>query len=162
MSLRGTLSRRLQEVWSGNPWYGDSSAKILDSISAAEAAHRVTGVHSIWEIVLHMTAWTEEVGARVRGAGAKAPDRGDWPPVAATTAEAWDAALHDLGEARRALLAEIESVHEEDLHLHVKSHSSPFTDTGSTRAHTLNGLVEHDAYHLGQVALLKKAVRARQ
>ena len=161
MSLRATLTYRLQEIWTGTPWYGDNSAKILDGIVAEVAAKRfLSGTHTIWELVLHMTAWTEEVASRVRGVGSKEPDRGDWPPVKATSPDAWAAALAELQQARQQLLTEIDRSHEEDFHLHVKSFKEPFIDTGATRAHTVSGLIEHDAYHLGQIAMLKKAGRS--
>lgn len=161
MSLRQTLSHRLRETWSGNPWYGDSSARILDGIAPDDAVRRVApGTHTIWEIVLHMTAWTEAVAARVRGQGARAPERGDWPAQPGASPAAWAAALETLRAARDDLLRAIDEAHEEDLHVHVRNHSPPFADTGISRAGTVAGLIEHDAYHLGQVALLKRAVRA--
>ncbi|MDA1081190.1 MAG: DinB family protein [Gemmatimonadetes bacterium] len=161
MSLRATLTHRLHDTWHGNPWYGDSSEKILDGVTAAEASRRVApDTHTIWEIVLHMTAWTEAVAARVRGAGAKAPERGDWPKTQTDTDEAWVDALNQLKTARKQLLEEIDVTHEEDIQIHVKNHTPPFKDTGISRAGTVNGLIEHDAYHLGQIALLKRAVRA--
>jgi len=161
MSLRGTLSARLLDAWHGNPWYGDSSDTILRGITAAEASKRIApGTHTIWEIVAHMTAWTETVSARVRGAGAKAPERGDWPPVTETTDAAWTAALSTLEAARAELLAEIGNTHEEDIQMHIKNHSPPFADTGISRAGTIAGLIEHDAYHLGQIAMIKRAVRS--
>lgn len=161
MSLRGTLTHRLKDTWHGSPWYGDPSDKILAGITAAEAARRIApDTHTIWEIVLHMTAWTETVAERVRGLGAKAPERGDWPAMPADpSADAWVRTLGDLEKARQSLLAEIEATHEEEIQIHVRSHSPPFKDTGISRAGTVAGLIEHDAYHLGQVALLKRAVR---
>lgn len=162
MSLRVTLKHRLHDAWHGTPWYGDSSETILKGISATDAARQLSpDTHTIWQIVLHMTAWTEAVGGRVRGIGAKAPERGDWPAVGATTADAWTGALADLATARAALLTDLDSAHEEDLHLHVKNYSAPFADTGITRGATIVGLIEHDAYHLGQIALLKRALRAK-
>jgi uncharacterized damage-inducible protein DinB len=161
MSLRQTLAHRLRETWNGNPWYGDSSARILEGVTAAEAARRIApGTHSIHEIVLHMTAWTEAVAARVRGQGARAPERGDWPSVGDTTPAAWTASLAGLEEARRDLLRAIEETHEEDLHIHVRNYAPPFADTGISRAGTVAGLADHDTYHLGQIALLKRAIRA--
>jgi len=161
MSLRLTLKHRLHEAWHGSPWYGDSSDTILKGITADEAARRIApDTHSIWQIVLHMTAWTETTAARVRGIGSKGPDRGDWPAVGPTTAEGWTAALTDLETVRNALLADLDAAHEEDLHLHVKKHDPPFADTGITRGATVVGLIEHDAYHLGQVALLKRVLRS--
>ncbi len=160
MSLRNTLTHRLHDTWHGSPWYGDSCDKILFGVTAEEAARQlVPGTHTIWEIVLHLTAWTEAVGARVRGAGAKAPERGDWPAVTTTTNEAWIAVLAELEAARQQLLDEIDTTHEEEIQIHVRNHSPPFADTGLSRAGTIMGLIEHDAYHLGQIALLKRAIR---
>ncbi|MCC7194502.1 MAG: DinB family protein [Gemmatimonadaceae bacterium] len=161
MSIRSTLSFRLQDLWTGTPWYGDSSARILDEVTHDDASRQViAGVHTIWEIVLHMTAWTETVAARVRGSGAKPPERGDWPPVPEGSPGAWANTLHELAEARKDLLRAIDETHEEDIQVHVRSHSPPFADTGISRAGTVAGLIQHDAYHLGQVALLKRALRS--
>ena len=160
MSLRLTLKHRLNDAWHGSPWYGEPSDKIMAGIAADEAArHLAPGTHTIWEIVLHMTAWTETVAGRVRGVGSRAPDRGDWPRADSTSADAWTMALAELETARKQLLADLDAAHEEDLHLHVKNYSPPFADTGISRAGTIVGLIEHDAYHLGQVALLKRALR---
>jgi uncharacterized damage-inducible protein DinB len=161
MTLRLTLVHRLKDTWHGTPWYGTPSDQILEGITAAEASRQLTpGTHTIWQLVLHMTAWTETTAQRVRGIGSKAPDRGDWPAVTDTSDAAWRAALADLAAARKALLAEVHDTHEEDIQLHVKQHDPPFKDTGMSRAGTVYGLIEHDIYHLGQIALLKKALRA--
>ena len=162
MSLRLTLKHRLNEAWHGSPWYGDPSDAILKGITAAEASRQLAlDTHTIWQIVLHMTAWTEATAGRVRGIGSKSPDRGDWPAVGATTTDAWAAALADLEAVRNALLSDLDAAHEEDLHLHVKKYDPPFQDTGVTRGATIVGLIEHDAYHLGQIALIKRGVRAK-
>ena len=161
MSLRETLKHRLNDSWHGTPWYGDSSDKIMKGITAAEAARQLApDTHTIWQIVLHMTAWTEAVAGRVRGIGARAPDRGDWPKVESTSPDAWIISLADLETARKQLLSDLDAAHEEDLHLHVKHYSPPFGDSGITRGGTIVGLIEHDAYHMGQVALIKRALRA--
>lgn len=160
MSLRLTLAHRLKDVWHGSPWYGDPSDKILSGITAAEASQRIApGTHTIGEIVAHMTAWTETAAARVRGVGSKAPDRGDWPAGNGASDAAWNTTLTELAAAREQLLGDLHAAHEEDLHLHVKQHDAPFGDTGISRAATITGLVEHDTYHLGQIALLKRAIR---
>lgn len=160
MSVRATLTNRLRETWHGTPWYGDPSDKILAGITADEATRRLApGTHTIREITLHMVAWTETVAARVRGAGARAPERGDWPQAADTSADAWVQTLGDLEKARQELLVLLEETHEEELQVHVRNHSLPFADAGISRAGTVAGLIEHDIYHLGQIALLKRALR---
>jgi uncharacterized damage-inducible protein DinB len=161
VTLRATLVNRLKDTWHGTPWYGDPSDKILAGITAVEATKKISpDAHSIWQIVLHMTAWTETATARVRGMGSKAPDRGDWPAVGETSDAAWSATLEDLAKVRRELIEEINVTHEEELQLHVKNHNPPFGDTGMSRSGTVLGLIEHDIYHLGQVALIKRAIRS--
>jgi len=159
MSLRTTLRDHLLNVWVGDPWYGSSGRKILDGITASEAAARpVSGVQNIWESVLHLIAWTEEVARRVRGETAGDPARSDWPPMPAEPSDdAWKRTLAELGAARQAVLDALEHSHEEDLHLPVKDSAAGHTQR--SRAQTLSGLMEHDVYHFGQIALLKKAQR---
>jgi uncharacterized damage-inducible protein DinB len=161
MSLRTTLRDHLLNVWVGDPWYGSSGRKILDGIAAADAAARpVAGVQNIWELVLHLVAWTDEVARRVRGETAKDATRGEWPKVPDPASdEAWKHTLAALGAARQAVLDALDHSHEEDLHLAVKEETAA-GQTQRSRAQTLSGLMEHDVYHFGQIALLKKALKA--
>ncbi len=160
MSLRATLHDRLMTVWAGEPWHGSSSKKILGDVSAAEARQRpLVGAQSIWDCTQHMIAWTEEVTSRLTGAVGKAPTRGDWPAVSDTSDATWAATLEELKSARLALLAAIEKSHEEDLYTQVAKAPDGAPNTPMTRAQTVSGLVDHDLYHLGQIAMLKKAIR---
>ncbi len=162
MSVRANLSQKLLTVWNGEPWYGSSSSTILKGVTAEEAlAHPLPGAQSIWETLLHITAWTEETNSRMNGAESKAPDRGDWPAVTGSTQEDWIAAQTALLNARKALLASIEKSHEESLFLQVPKKGETGHGSGATRADTVNGLADHDVYHLGQIALLKKSLKAR-
>lgn len=158
MSVRANLNQKLLTVWNGEPWYGSSSSTIFRGVTAPEAlAHPLPGAQSIWETLLHMTAWTEETTSRMNGGESKNPDRGDWPAVKGSTHEEWMAAQGELLTARKALLESIEKAHEESLFLQVPKASG----TGATRADTVNGLADHDVYHLGQIALLKKSLKSR-
>lgn len=160
MSLRATLHDRLMTVWAGDPWHGSSSKKILEDITANEATQRpLAGAQSIWECTQHLIAWTEEVTSRLAGAPGKAPARGDWPAVTETSEAAWAATLAELKAARLALLAAIEKSHEEDLYTQIARAPDGAPGSPMTRAQTVSGLVDHDLYHLGQIAMLKKAVR---
>lgn len=160
MSLRATLHDRLMIVWAGEPWHGSSSKKILEDVSASEAVQRpLAGAQSIWECTNHLIAWTEEVTARLAGAPGKAPVRGDWPAASDSSSEAWTATLGQLKAARLALLAAIEKSHEEDLYIQIAKLPDGAPTTPMTRAQTVSGLIDHDIYHLGQIAMLKKAIR---
>ncbi|MCX5765337.1 MAG: DinB family protein [Gemmatimonadetes bacterium] len=162
MSLRVTLRERMMVVWAGEPWHGKSSKAILADVTAAEAATRVIpGAQTIWEGTLHQLAWTEEVAARLTGGGGPVPTRGDWPTVAETNDAAWAATLESLKAARYALLAALEKAHEEELFLQVPKSVSGEGGSSMTRAQTVAGLIDHDIYHMAQIAMLKKVMRSR-
>lgn len=164
MSLRATIREHLLTIWAGDPWYGAASKKILEDVTAVEALARpLPGAQTIWETTLHMIAWTEEATNRLSGNTSKTPDRGDWPKVTDTSASAWTAATDALRAARYALLEVLEMAHEENLYVQVpKTGLVPEGPLSRTRGETVSGLAEHDIYHLGQIAMVKKALRAKK
>lgn len=56
----------------GKAWHGDPVWKILDGVSAEQAARRAqVETHSIWELVSHMTFWETEMCRRLGGRPAR-------------------------------------------------------------------------------------------
>jgi uncharacterized damage-inducible protein DinB len=144
-------------IHGGDPWHGYATMRVLEGVTAAgAAAHPAPGVHSIWELVLHLTAWTGEVGARLAGADAKDPREGDWPGVGDPTEERWRAAVQALDGAQRDLAAMVAKVPDGRWDARVGDTREPGLGTGVTHLETLEGLAAHHAYHSGQIALLKR------
>jgi uncharacterized damage-inducible protein DinB len=143
---------------SGDPWHGCAIKEILTGVDARAAAGKpLAGAHSIWEIVLHITAWTREVARRIKGAAPQQPIEGDWPAVAVTSPEAWETARLELHKAHELLVAALRDFPESRLDECVGEVRNAPLGTGVSYYQTLHGLVQHDAYHAGQIALLKKA-----
>lgn len=148
------IRRQLRAAWDGSPWYGPSLTEILDDVSALAAAdYPVHDAHSIWELVLHMAHW-RRVALEVL-AGRAISDfgvglAGDWRRPQATTEEAWREARDELDQTQEELLAALEEVDDERLEETIPGGESSFYVL-------LHGVVEHDLYHAGQIALLKKA-----
>ena len=108
-----------------------------------------------------MTAWTGEVTRRVHGNNAAEPEMGDWPAVAARPDErAWRSALAALDAAHVAFRDTVRGLDAARLTTRVGDERNPPLGTGVTIAQTINGLVQHDAYHSGQIAILKKLLRS--
>jgi len=138
-------------------WHGPALVDLIGDVSADDAAARpIGGAHSIWELVHHVTAWAEI--ARVRLSSPTKPadptDEQDWPPVRDRSAEAWRAAVERLKDAHRELAEEV-----------ARCDDTRLSDRLPGRDHSasvmLHGIMEHGAYHGGQIAILKRAV-ARQ
>jgi uncharacterized damage-inducible protein DinB len=160
MELETSLIEQLAATNAGEPWYGTSRSALLAGLSAEQAAeHSVPGVHSIWEEVLHMTAWTNEVCRRLEGHVPGEPHEGDWPAVTTVSEMEWRAALDALDAAHARVL---EAVRALPPHRWTEPLSQPRGAPGAISvAGLVVGLAQHDAYHTGQVALLRKAAGIR-
>ncbi|MGH8163979.1 MAG: hypothetical protein ACREP1_06565, partial [Rhodanobacteraceae bacterium] len=52
------IADQLRRVYEGHAWLGPSLKELLSGIDEAHAARRpIPHVHTIWELVLHITAW---------------------------------------------------------------------------------------------------------
>lgn len=152
----------LEATFDGDPWYGSSISRILDGVDAVQAAARPPGAaHSIWEIVAHMTAWVNETNRRLRGGSYGEPEEGDWPAVPTATADEWQAAQRTLARAHSSLAATLTAMNDIDLETPV---AGPQVDAGGqpvTLYQTALGVLQHDGYHAGQIAILKKVLGPR-
>lgn len=162
-SLTHFLIDQLEREHAGDPWHGPSRASLLADVSAEEARRRpAPTIHSIWELVLHMTAWTREVTRRLNGHMAGAPEMGDWPAIPASPDErSWRAAVSALDEAHVKLRDAVAAIDASRLTTPVNDVRNRELGTGVTFAHTINGLVQHDVYHSAQIAIVKKMLRDR-
>ena len=153
MTMLEPILTQLEASHDGDPWYGSPRMRFIEHLTPSQAVARpVEGAHSIWETVLHLTSWTEEVLRRVDGGTPAAPASGDWPAVGAPTPAAWRAARAKLGKAHAALVARARTLTPAD--------AARPVGNGVTVAEMLVGLAQHDAYHAGQIALLHRLVTA--
>ncbi len=156
--IRDGLLAQLAATNRGDPWYGTSRSALLEGISAGQAAAEVIpGAHSIWQLVLHMTAWTEEVGRRLAGGAPAAPRAGDWPAPGAVSDTAWADAKADLERAAARLRDAAAALTDDEWGARVGATRDAPLGAGITMAEMIVGLAEHDAYHTGQIALLRRA-----
>jgi len=152
------LAALLRKGYSLDPWHGPATADLLGDVSfAAAAARPLANGHSIWEIVLHMTAWQREVARRLGSAEPQLPKDGDWPAPPMPSQDAWDSARAELGTSLEQLAAAVSALSDEDLREPVGSARDRALGVGVTRAEMVAGVLQHNAYHSGQIALLLKA-----
>ena len=152
---------QLQREYDGDPWHGSPLLGILEGVTGAQAAARpVPGAHSIWEIVLHLTAWKGEVRRRLTGAPAGEPEEGDWPAVGKPSDERWTEARARLQNVQDQLIAAIKELPESRLFEPTNDQRDRPLGNGVTYYEMLHGLVQHDVYHTGQIAIVKKVAQA--
>jgi uncharacterized damage-inducible protein DinB len=143
----------------GEPWHGSSLTAILAGVSASDAAaHPIAGAHSIWEIVLHVTAWKNEARRRLSGAPAAEPEEGDWPQVGDVSAGQWTETRDRLDRAQKDLVTAVRQLPEARLFEPNDRRGPQSSDV--IHYVLLHGAIQHDAYHAGQIAVLKKGLPA--
>ena len=161
MSRSAELMDAIKRSFDGNAWHGPALQEVLADLTAEEAAwHPARQVHSIWDLTLHVAAWADEVAKRLRGRAPQEPDAGDWPTCEKLDSADWEAAVQRVLDARDQLLATVREQSEGDLDTIVGGSIDPALGTGFSRYAMVLGLVQHNAYHAGQMMLLKKQIRA--
>ena len=146
------IKDQLERAFAGNAWHGPSLRELLADVSAEKAASRSkVGSHSIWQIVLHILAWERVVVRRMAAETiGDLPAEQDWPVVSDASDAAWKKVLADLGSAHQQLSDAIGKFPESRLSEKVAGQRYPFYGM-------LHGVIQHNLYHAGQIAILKKA-----
>jgi uncharacterized damage-inducible protein DinB len=145
----------LARALAGEAWHGPSVLEALEGISAEQAAaYPLVGAHSIWELVLHLCGTYGLVLRRLGGDGRQLAESEDWPPVPEPSAENWSDSLRVLKQLNEELIDAVKSFPAERL-------DEPLVMESPYTAYTqIIGVTQHNLYHAGQIALLKKALRS--
>jgi len=150
------IADQFRRAFFGQAWHGPSLRELLAGVTAAQAAaYPIIGAHSIWELVLHIGAWERACLLRLEGDPAQLTDAEDWEAVDDTSEEAWDQTKQRVLANHQALINAIETFDESRLDQPVID--DPDGNFSSVYV-TLHGGVQHDLYHAGQIAILKKAL----
>ena len=151
------LVDELKKAYNEDAWHGSNTLMLIDSANPQKVfTHPVPNAHSIAELVLHLTAWTEEVLDRINGKAAKEPSRGDWSLPRENSEEEWKHIVADFKSANKSLIASINHLSSEHWNYFINDERNRELGTGVSNAQLINGLIQHHAYHSGQIALLLK------
>jgi len=156
---RALLDRALREIYEGPAWHGPSVLGALRGVSAADAARApAAGRNSIWEIVLHLAYTRHLVMGRLEPdtrTRFPRPLRAAWWPrlPARRDARAWREDLELLAAEQRALRDAVARAPERVL-------AGRRPGRRHTRAHEVLGVAFHDAYHAGQIRLVRRLLRS--
>lgn len=147
------IRSKLEEIYFGPAWHGPAIKELLKGVTAKKALVKpVKGVHSIWELVLHLTTWTEVTVKRVRGEKvSQISSEKDWPAYADGTEKGWKKTLQTLDLQQKKLLQYLAKTKDSRLPEKVKK-------SGSRLDTLLYGTINHEMYHAGQIGVLKKLI----
>lgn len=88
------------------------------------------------------------------------PADGDWPAMPAPSAAAWRETLESLNAAHAELSVTVAYMTEDALAAKVKDRPGAPPEHSISVRSMVSSLAEHDIYHSGQVAMLKRLARS--
>ncbi len=145
------LRKLFTDHYDGNPWLDINIVDTLNELTASQAARTIGDHNSIWQIVRHIVAWRETNLARIQGEMVPAPPNNFIEEIHDTSDAAWEKLLKRLERSQQMILAYFE-----------KADTATFNNIYQPNQHSfyehLQGILQHDAYHLGQIVLLKKLI----
>ena len=160
-SIIQNIIEQLEEIQQGKPWIGSTYKSKLNQVDENEYFKRpIEDLHSIAEIISHLTLWRSEAILKVKiGKGSKTDDcEENWLTNDKLKVIGWnkikssyDKTLSDLIDLLRL---------KNDKFLAEQYFDTDFKDF-YTYNWLLTGMIQHDAYHLGQIGIIIKYLKMK-
>lgn len=142
----------MQEILSGEPWYGKSFLTMVNDIDPSKVHQKPNNnSHSMIEILFHMVTWAEFTQHRLekdQHFDLHAFEALDWRQTNPEI-HTWNAGIAQFTTATNKIIELLKSCSDPLLEDKVDYRKYNFR-------YLLNGLIQHNIYHLGQIAYVKK------
>lgn len=147
------IIKSFESTLSGQPWFGRAVYEILGEVDESKAGTKPNGTeHSMLELIWHMNTWAEFVLGSLENRPAdemKTIEANDWRTLDPKN-HTWKKGIDQLKSTHNKITELLQQ----------KTDDSFLSEIVPTRKFNyrfmLNGLIQHNIYHLGQVAYLKK------
>jgi uncharacterized damage-inducible protein DinB len=145
------IIRQLQEIQDGSLWFDQCFKDKIDNLSDAEALVRpIPQVHSVAEHISHILEWRKECLLRFKGMKTdlmNSPE--DWKGNIELSKIGWTNLKNLFFDSTITLINALEN--QDDAYLETK-----FQDTDYNFHYLIEGIIQHDLYHLGQIGITIK------
>ena len=147
-----SIIRNLQNTLEGEPWFGRPVYTILQEIDPTIVFKKPNeNSHSLIDLLYHMITWADFTLRRIEGdteMDMKASEDLDWRTIDPKIHE-WNKGLKEYKSIHTKIIEKLQDKDDDFLKQEVDYRKYNFR-------FLLNGLIQHNIYHLGQVAYLKK------
>lgn len=146
------ILKSFEDLFSGDPWLDVNLMDTLEGISGRQASRRITpGRNTIREIVHHVVQWRLTVLRRIQGEVVSSPDHNYLLAIEDPSEAGWEETIDQLKGSQEKWTDFLRTWDE-------KKFETVYPGNKMTYYEHVQGILQHDAYHLGQVVLLSKLV----
>lgn len=147
-----SIIKKLENILSGQPWFGRAVYPIMEEVNEKKVYVKPNGSqHSLIELLYHMITWADFTLKRI--------EKDKINDLAAAEELDWREILPKEHTWKKGM-AEFKSIHKKIAALLNKKDDTFLEEIVDYRQYNyrflLNGMIEHNIYHLGQIAYLKK------
>lgn len=150
-----SITRNFENTLSGTPWFGRAVFEILGEIDESKASIKPNNAeHSLLDLLYHMITWAEFTLDRIQkdtGKNVKYFEDLDWRQI--------DPKKHSWKKG----VVELKRIHEEIVSILKQKDDEFLKEPVNHREYNyrflLNGLIQHNIYHLGQIAYVNKLLK---
>ncbi len=146
------IIKLFEDLYDGSPWIDVTLIGTLENVTAEQASWRVLpNRNTIWEIVNHLISWRLNVLQRVQGKVLITPDNNYIAVIEDVSPAAWADTLQQLKGSQQQWVDFLKTFREDDF-------EKIYPNNSMTYYEHIHGIIQHDAYHLGQIVILAKSV----
>lgn len=150
MKENNTIKTLFEDLFDGDPWLDITILGTLQDINSEQALKRLSPKsNSIWEIVNHLIDWRLNVLQRVQGQVLVSPNDNYFKPVKDTSEQAWKETIQRLKDSQSEWTDFLEK-------MDTGTFPTIYKPNNLNYYQHIHGILQHDAYHLGQITLLAK------
>lgn len=149
----------LRETLDGDPWYGRSIDAIFKEVDPTSVfINPEEKGHAIIELLYHMITWAGFVQSRLEDEDPQkntaAFEAIDWREIDPTV-HTWKNGVQELKATHEKIIELLQSKNDDFL-------ASPVRERKYNMGYLLRGLIQHNIYHLGQIAYVKKLLNGNE
>jgi uncharacterized damage-inducible protein DinB len=139
-----------KKLYNGSPWIDINISSVLKNVSTEQASKRVLkNCNTVWEITNHLIGWRLDVLERVQGKTVASPENNYFEPVTDTSEKNWADTLKRLSDVQNDWIEFLDKADSGEF-------EKVYASNNMTYYEHIHGIIQHDAYHLGQIVLLLK------
>ena len=155
MTESALIAEQLRRAFYGSAWHGPALLELLEDVDASTAAAKaLPDIHSIWELVLHIAVWDGVACERLSGNKVQPTGVANFPlaprQAPKPTEASWRKAVAQVKRTHDVLVKTVAALPDSRLRERVPGKRYDFY-------FMLHGIAQHELYHAGQIAILKKA-----
>ncbi len=143
-----------EKLYSKEPWIDINLLDTLSNITIKQATNRIGNCNTIWEIVVHIIEWRVNVIKRLKGEIIITPDNNYFTENEDKSTKNWNNTLQLLDNSQKEWISFLEWYDTKNL-------NKKYTTNQMTHYEHVQGILQHDSYHLGQIVLLLKLINEK-